>query len=254
MPDANDRRRSALERALTRATRFRIAGLVLPACADDSTGKAKGTMHHAIIPFLQCLTCGQELRLTLATEGNAGEISAGTLVCTAGHTWPVEGGVLAFTRADAPSDPWSRTYANYDRYRHDQDEMIATSRAAVAPLVAAVKQAAPELLVDVCTGAGGLLFNLLPGGRFPFTHNHVERESEGWRHALQAFRRGGGSGDIGYLGLEREFVKLMDSIGSRGYRIEATRQVIGEPERDQASGTFPYPNEPLWETLVLATK
>ncbi len=291
-------------------------------------------MHDTIIPFLQCLTCGQELRLTSATEANsAGEISAGTLVCAEGHTWPVEGGVLAFTREDAPSDPWSRTYADYDQYRHDQDEMIATSRAAVAPLVTAVKQAPPDLLVDVCTGQGGLLFNLLdslspetevvaldmsltimqhdqrylreryghrivsfiacdaaqipikssvfpravslgmgnmlgkmpqglrevlrilmPGGRFLFTHNYVEPQSEGWRHVMEGFLHEGSTGDIGYLGLEREFVKLMDSIGFRDYGIEVTRKVIGEPDRDQASGMLPYPNEPLWETLVLATK
>jgi SAM-dependent methyltransferase len=234
---------------------------------------------------------------------------------------------------DAPSDPWSRTYADYDRYRHDQDEMIATSHAAVAPLVTAVKQAPPDLLVDVCTGQGGLLFNLLdslspetevvaldmsltimhhnqrylreryrhrivsliacdvaripikssvfpcavsfgmanmlgkmpqglrevvrilmPGGRFVFTHNHVEPQSEGWQHVMERHLREGGTGDIGYLGLEREFAKLMDSIGFRDYDIEVTRKVIGEPDRDQASGVFPYPNEPLWETLVLATK
>ena len=35
----------------------------------------------------------------------AGDISAGTLVCAEGHAWPVEDGVLAFTREDAPQRP-----------------------------------------------------------------------------------------------------------------------------------------------------
>ncbi len=127
-----------------------------PACAGGSAGKAKGTtMRATIILFLQCLTCGQKLRLAPAAERSGGEISAGTLVCAAGHAWPIEGGVLAFTRDDAPSDPWSATCAGYDGYRQDQQETIAPSRVAVAPLVSAVKQAPPDLLVDVCTGAGG---------------------------------------------------------------------------------------------------
>ena len=232
-----------------------------------------------------------------------------------------------------PSAPWSRTYADYDRYRLDQNEIIATSRAVVAPLVAAVKQTPPDLLVDVGTGQGALLFNLLDSfspetevvaldmsltimlhnqrylrehyghrmvsfiacdvaqvpikssafpcavslgmgnmlgkmpqglrevvrilmrdGRFLFTHNHVEPQSKGWRHVVERHLREGGAGDIGYLGLKREFVKLMDSVGFRDYDIEVTRQVIGGPDRDQASGMLPYPNEPLWETLVLASK
>jgi len=51
------------------------------------------------------------------------------------------------------------------------------------------------------------------------------------------------SKDFGFLGIERDFVRLMNSIGFRDYSIQVTKEVIGDPERDTESG-------PLFPSLM----
>ena len=76
-------------------------------------------MYDTIVPLLRCTTCHQELRVyTVGEAGASGEIAEGAVACPAGHSWPVEGGVLVFTREDARSDPWSRSYAEYEEYHN----------------------------------------------------------------------------------------------------------------------------------------
>jgi hypothetical protein len=77
-------------------------------------------------------------------------------------------------------------------------------------------------------------------------------DSAGWR-AFAAGMAELGIKDYGFLGLEQDFVRLMDRSGFREYKIEVIREVIGDPDSDPKSGpSFPYPNEPLRELLVKA--
>jgi hypothetical protein len=95
---------------------------------------------------------------------------------------------------------------------------------------------------------------LRAGGEFVFDHLYVKEDSEGWR-ALSGHMRQVGVEGFGFLGIERDFVALMDSIGFHKYSIQVTNEVIGDPGRDVESGPlFPYPNEYVAVLLVKAVK
>ena len=291
-------------------------------------------MYDTIIPLTRCTTCYRELHISsIEKESASGEVIEGTVTCASGHVWPIENGVLVFTRQDAPSDPWSKTFAEYETYSGEQVTAIPSSSDAVAPIVDGLALHSPATVLDLCTGGGALLFNLLDsldrdvevvsldmsltiqshnrryvlerygdrkvsflsadaanmpfknavfqravahgmgnmlekfplgvrevgrvlraGGAFVFNHNYVEEDSEGWRAWSDRIRQLGVE-EFGFLGIERDFVALMDSIGFHKYSIQVTKEVIGDPGRDVESGPlFPYPNEYMAELLVKAVK
>jgi ubiquinone/menaquinone biosynthesis C-methylase UbiE len=295
---------------------------------------------------MRCTTCGQKLNVSSIQEtSTSGEIFEGLLACPAGHTWPVEGGILVLTREDAPSDPWSRTYAQYEKYTQTQEMWLPQAAGEVAPLLERLAVGAKDVILDICTGSGGLLFNLLnnldpktevvsldmslavqrhnrrylrerygnrssrgdhgdlgeiavsfvsadaadipfqdgslshvvsfgignmidkmargveeaarvlrPGGTFTFTHSYVDEDSEGWR-LLSGYMQEQGVEDYGFLGVERDFVTLMDRVDFCVYEIGVTGEVVGDPRRDIDQGPlFPYPNERMIELLIKAVK
>lgn len=291
-------------------------------------------MYDTVIPLMRCPTCRQGLSVTSVQETSlSGEMVEGLVACPAGHTWPIEQGVLVFTREDAPSDPWSRTYAEYEKYCRYQETWLPEAAAEVAPLLESLAVEPTDAILDVCTGSGGLLFNLLnhldrktevvsldmslavqrhnrryllercsdrkvsfvsadaadipfrdrtfpyvvsfaignmldkmaigveeaarilkKEGTFTFTHTYVDEDSEGWR-LLSAYMREQGITDFGFLGIESEFLALLDRTGFRGYEVTVTKEVVGEADRDVEGGPlFPYPNERMIELLVRATK
>ena len=67
-----------------------------------------------LLPLMQCPICHTSL-----SPGK-------TVTCGEGHEWPVEDGVLAFTREDAPSDPWSRSYADYEKFVRGNQQGIGS--------------------------------------------------------------------------------------------------------------------------------
>ena len=63
-------------------------------------------MYDTMVPLMRCTACHQELNIASVQEASASdEIVEGVVACPADHTWPVEGGILVFTRADAPAIP-----------------------------------------------------------------------------------------------------------------------------------------------------
>ena len=122
-------------------------------------------MDSAIVGLTRCTTCDQGLRMCSAAEASAtGEVVKGSLVCPAGHKWPVEGGVLVFTREDAPSDPWPRKDAEYETYCRNQERWLPEAAGQVASLLETLTVESTGVVLDLCTGAGGLLFPY-PGER-----------------------------------------------------------------------------------------
>ena len=291
-------------------------------------------MYDTIIPWIRCTTCHHELHISsLEKESASGEVIDATVTCTSGHVWPIENGILVFTRQDAPSDPWSKTFAEYESYCRAQETAIPGISDAVASIVDSLALHSPATVLDICTGAGSLLFNLLDsldhdvevvsldmsltiqshnrrymletygdrkvsflssdaanmpftnavfqqtvacgmgnmlekmplgvrevarvltsGGEFVFDHTYVKEDSEGWRAVSDRMRQVGVEG-FGFLGIQRDFVALMDSIGFHKYSIQVTKEVIGDPGKDVESGPlFPYPNEYMAELLVKAVK
>lgn len=119
-------------------------------------------MYDTVLPLTRCTICHQELNVSSIQESSAsGEIVEGVVTCPAGHAWPVENGILVFTRQDAPSDPWSTSYAEYERYCRLQEAQLPESAKTLAPLLESLAVGPGDLLLDLCTGPGGLLFNLL---------------------------------------------------------------------------------------------
>ena len=289
-------------------------------------------MFSNILHLMRCLICCTDLRLVVAQEQSAdGEIISGIVECQQGHVWPVEEGVLVFSREDALSDPWSKSYKTYDQYVRLNTMWIPAAAQEAAPILDSIPPSPSGPHLDACTGSGGLLFNLLKkrkpnttiisvdmslhvqkfnrryrmetfgdypvsfvscdaavlpfkksvfscvtswamgnmldrfpsgikeaarvldtNGVFIFSHLYVREDSEGWR-TLGAGMAELGIADYGFLGLEQDFVRLMERSGFRRYEIEVSREVIGDPNRDTESGPlFPYPNEPLRELLVKA--
>lgn len=287
-----------------------------------------------VLPLLRCLKCGSELALDQVREhGASEEVVNGTVSCGRGHTTLVEEGVLAFSTEDAPSDPWSRSYKNWEVYLNANRSWISGREVEVGPILDCIPTPATNPMLDICTGQGGLLFNLLKrgivasvmisldmslhvqrynrrymnefiglhpvtyiacdaatlpfkesvvgcvtsfgignmlnkmpaglseaarvlrrGGLMAFTHSYVGEDSKGWRTLKQVLEEMGGS-DVGYMGLEREFVALMDRSGFREYDISIVREVVGHPDSDPEAGPIlPYPNEKLTELLVRAWK
>jgi SAM-dependent methyltransferase len=240
---------------------------------------------------------------------------------------------MVFTREDAPSDPWSTSFKDYDKFASNNKKWIASSVKEVAPILDNIPTDLAGPFLDMCTGGGALLFNLLEkigdtlpgvsvdmslhaqkyntrlfaemrgnhhvsfvssdaanlpfkegvfpcvvsfgignmlekmsdgireaqrvlqnGGAFIFNHHYVGEESKGWRILKESLMKRGVECH-GYLGLERNFVALMQSVGFTRYKVQVVEEVIGDPDRDVESGPiFPYPNELMIKLLVRAWK
>ena len=127
-------------------------------------------MYDTVMPLMRCTACHQELQVSLVREASAlGDIVEGVVTCAADHAWPIENGVLVFTREDAPRDPWSRTCAEYETYCRNQEAWIPEAAGEVAPLLECLAVGSMDVVLDICTGSGGLLFNLM---------SRLDRETE----------------------------------------------------------------------------
>ena len=119
-------------------------------------------MNSTIVPLMQCITCGRPLRIERADGVRpSGDIAEGAVACDAGHTWPIEAGVLAFSREDALSDSWTRSYPTYESYAEPRAREVEEARDEVAPILDRMPDASSDPVLELCTGHGGLLFNLL---------------------------------------------------------------------------------------------
>jgi SAM-dependent methyltransferase len=117
-------------------------------------------MYREILSMLACPECGNELNLT-ADDGQIDDLDSGQLQCTQRHVWPIEDGVAVFTREDAPSDPWSRSFAAYEKFVANKEFWIPNSAKEVEPIIQSLPRQTEGPHLDLCTGDGRLLFNLL---------------------------------------------------------------------------------------------
>jgi ubiquinone/menaquinone biosynthesis C-methylase UbiE len=127
-------------------------------------------MYDTILPLMRCTVCHQDLSVSSRPQVSpSGEIVEGVVTCSAGHKWPVEQAVLVFSREDAPSDPWSKSYAKYETYCRHQETWLPEAAGQVAPLLKSLVVSSTDTVLDLCSGSGGLLFNLL---------DHLDTEPE----------------------------------------------------------------------------
>lgn len=133
------------------------------------------------------------------------------LQCDRGHTAPIEDGVLILSREDAPSDPWSHTTADYAAYKQKVEAPKQDDRDVIAALTARAGTHHPSVILDICTGRGALLFDLM-------------------QH------------------LDALFISVDKSPTIQTHNCRYQRERF--PHRDVEAGPlFPYPDEPLVEML-----
>lgn len=107
--------------------------------------------------LMRCLTCGADLRLAAAQEqGVDGEVVSGIVECQQGHVWPIEEGILVFSREDALSDPWSKSFQDYSKYVRLNTTWLPAAAQEAAPMLDSIPSSPSGPHLDMCTGSGGL--------------------------------------------------------------------------------------------------
>ena len=115
-----------------------------------------------IVPLLRCPTCQTALELVnIEEQEESKDLVQGTIKCQNNHSWPIENGVLAFSREDAPSDPWSKSFKEFDAFIENKRWAVSSFATDVAHIISSIPSNTPEPYLDLCTGDGVLLFNLL---------------------------------------------------------------------------------------------
>ena len=112
-------------------------------------------MLQEFVTLFRCPVCQSPARAT-----SAGAASCG-VSCQQGHRWPVEDGVLIFTREEPPSDNWKRSQKDYPFYLESTPQWVQGCSSVVAPIIEPIKRRGSTIHLDVCTGQGGLLYNLI---------------------------------------------------------------------------------------------
>lgn len=119
-------------------------------------------MDVSLVPLMQCVTCGQRLEVERRDSARSpGDVTEGLVTCAKGHRWPIEAGVLVFSREDALSDAWSRNLKSYAAYVASREAAERDDRDVIAPILARVPGDVSGPVLDLCTGQGALLFDLL---------------------------------------------------------------------------------------------
>lgn len=119
-------------------------------------------MFTSTLILMRCPCCQSDLQLSSADQQHeVFDIVRGTVTCPSGHSWAIEDGVMVFTREDAPSDPWSKSFKDYDKFASNNKKWIASSVKEVSPILDSIPTNSAGPFLDMCTGGGAMLFNLL---------------------------------------------------------------------------------------------
>ena len=116
-------------------------------------------MNPDLLDILICPDCGNRLSFVDRVM-NGKQVEAGQLTCSGGHVWQIEDGVAAFTREDAPSDPWSRSFKDFEKFVRNKEYSVPRAAERVRPIIEQIMKAPDGFHLDVCTGDGMLLYNL----------------------------------------------------------------------------------------------
>ena len=115
-----------------------------------------------ILATMRCPTCHTDLGLSIKEQqDNSHNIVSGTVVCQENHSWPIEDGVLVFSRDDAPSDPWSKSFKDYGKFVANKRYFMSQFASDVPTIIDSIPSNSIGPYLDICTGDGALLFNLL---------------------------------------------------------------------------------------------
>ena len=192
----------------------------------------------AFIELLRCPVCHMRMRIE-SREQTAGleDIIRGSVACDMGHQWAVEEGILVFTREDAPSDAWTRSQKDYAAYAASTPVWVEYSASQVAPILEPIARHGSNLHLDICTGQGGLLYNLLKcmepteGTLSVEMSLHVHRfNSRYLREKYPCKRVGLIAGDASQLPLADSSIDTVSSYGM-GNMLEKMRAGMKEVAR-----------------------
>jgi ubiquinone/menaquinone biosynthesis C-methylase UbiE len=133
-----------------------------------------------LFPLLRCPVChGSVTPISINGDGYS---------CKNGHTWSVEDGVVVFTRNDPPSDNWSASQKDFAAYASSTRNWVRSSSPQVESIVEQIAAHGSGLHLDICTGQGGLLYNLIrrvspPAGILSIDMSlHVQRFNSRYLH------------------------------------------------------------------------
>lgn len=115
-----------------------------------------------ILKLMRCPTCHTDLKLIVEPgQDDSQHIVRGHVACQKNHSWPIEEGVVAFSREDALSDPWSKSFKDYEKFVANKRYRLSQSKSDVSPIIESIPPNATGPYLDMCTGDGALLFTIL---------------------------------------------------------------------------------------------
>lgn len=130
--------------------------------AKKRNEKSENGMIADILKLMRCPTCHTDLDLTgNAHEDSSFHILKGIVTCHNRHSWPIEEGVLVFSRDDAPSDPWSRSFKDYEKFVANKRHALSYFQSDALPIIDTISPNSHGPYLDMCTGDGTLLLTLL---------------------------------------------------------------------------------------------
>lgn len=176
-------------------------------------------MYTAILNHLCCPVCRKSLRIRAdAVVGD--DVMEGSLTCENGHTFPIRKGVADFDSVEQGfANQWEdlsegRSFEDLDREMDQQnpDEVLKRRTLVLDAIVAAVSSHDCKVVLDIASGRGLLLTELVKALREDVHVICVDLSAFVLRYDHQKFKRIAPNARISYLACDATNLPLKDNV------------------------------------------